>query len=341
MMPADRLALVTGGSSFIASHLIPALAEEGWRVRAIARSPRPAGLPASVEYRRGDLVSDHRLDALLDEVSHVFHLAGGSSSYCTDDEMYQANVVATQRLVEVAATRPLERFLFVSTSAVYGEDKPLPLPVSEDVRPQPSRIYGRTKWQAERIIWARSSDAFPATVVRPVSVYGPGATKLVASTILDAAVERYAGLERLDVPAEQIELRLVHIDDVVGACLHLAQAPAAVGRAFNVAALYPTSHELGSAVAAAMKMEMKVCRGDGCGLTGEARAEVRERMMAAGMAGNILLTKNRLQFLARANRNNRLSTSALSEVGYSPRITDLHSSVEAAVSWYRAQRWII
>ena len=111
---AGSLALVTGATGFIASHLVPALVDSGWTVRATGRRPRPDGMPAEVEYRPCDLAGDDEarhhdrttVAALLDGVTHVFHLAGASSSFADQAEMHRSNVVATQRLLDAVAGRP-------------------------------------------------------------------------------------------------------------------------------------------------------------------------------------------------------------------------------------------
>ncbi len=177
------LALVTGATGFIASHLVPALVDAGWTVRATGRRPRPDGMPPEVEYRRvdlagGDLAGDdpESVAALLDGVTHVFHLAGASSSFADQAEMHRSNVVATQHLLEAvgaAAGQRLERFLYMSSTSVYGEEVQLPSPVPEDVERHPSRGYGKAKEETERVVEEHGRNGLPVVTVRPVSVYGP------------------------------------------------------------------------------------------------------------------------------------------------------------------------
>src|SRR5947208_1417648 len=145
------------------------------------------------------------------------------------------------------STTPMARpfALVTGTTGVYGEAERLSLPVREDVGCHAGRGYGKAKWGAEEEVWAQVDRGVPAVVLRPVTVYGPGATKLLASAILDTAIERAAGLPRLAVATEPMEQRLVHVDDLVAACIHLARSDAAVGRAFNVVdGLYPSSHDV-------------------------------------------------------------------------------------------------
>ncbi len=231
-------------------------------MRAGGRRPRPDDLPAAVKYQTVDLAGDDDLSPLLSEVTHVFHLAGASSSQSSEDEMYRGNVVATERLVDAASrSETLERLLYMSSTSVYGEEVQLPSPVLEEIEPQPSRAYGKAKWAAEQVLWEADAAGAPVIIMRPVSVYGPGNVKLLASAILDAAIERFAGSRVLPVPATPVEQRLVHIDDVVRATLHLAVHPWSVGGAYNVVfPSYPTSHEVAGVIAGELGMDVELQR---------------------------------------------------------------------------------
>ncbi|MGH9280475.1 MAG: NAD-dependent epimerase/dehydratase family protein, partial [Acidimicrobiales bacterium] len=213
--------MVTGATGFIASRLVPALVEAGWEVRACGRRPEAPWLPDAVEYRSLDLVTDPGVADLVEGVTHVFHLAGASSSKSSQEEMERDNVVATERLfTTLAATKSVERALHMSSTSVYGEEEQLPSPVPETVEPHPSRGYGKAKWATEQVVWRHGREGLPVVVVRPVSVHGPGTIKLLASAILDVAVERFMGRDELVVYRPAVEQRLVHIDDLVRACLH-------------------------------------------------------------------------------------------------------------------------
>jgi oxidoreductase len=334
----DSFALVTGTTGFIAARLVPALLADGWRVRATGRRPRPDDLPAEAEYQSADLVDDD-LGELCAGVTHVFHLAGASSSKSDQEEMDRTNIQGTARVLETAAAQGgLERFVHMSSTSIYGEEKQLPLPVKEDVEPNASRGYGKAKWGAEKEVWARSAQGVPVVVLRPVTVYGPGATKLLASAILDTAIERAAGLPRLAVAAEPMEQRLVHVDDLIAACLHVARSEAAVGRAFNVVdGIYPSSHDVGAVLAECFGMELEV---GGDGLDEDRRRTVHEHLVEQGMEPAILFTPDRLRLMAKTNRNNRLSTEAIESTGFRFTRTDFAAAVADNVDWYRAKKWL-
>jgi nucleoside-diphosphate-sugar epimerase len=340
-----RLALVTGATGFMARHLVPELVEEGWDVRASGRRARPGWLPPEVGYEAADLTGELGLEALCDGADTVFHLAGATSSLSSAEQMHESNVVATTNLAAAARSTGVRRFVHMGSTSVYGEEVPLPQPVLESVEPHPSRGYGKAKWLAEKAVWAAAADGLPAVVLRPVSVFGPGAVKLLASAILDVAIESFAGRKAIDVEAAPVELRLVHIADVVGAALHLAGAEGAEGRAYNVVApWYPTSVELAGMLAALFAMPVEETDGANAGPSLEDRRKTWETMLASGMEQAVLFTEERFRFLKKANRNNRLSIDALLSTGYELRYgneSDLTTGVAETIDWYRQQRWIV
>jgi len=339
-VPETRHTLVTGATGFIASHLIPALVGAGWTVRGCGRRPRPGWFPDEVDYRSIDLSRREGLGALFNGVTHLFHLAGASSSTSTQDEMQRFNVEATANLLAAVPASGLKRMLHMSSTSVYGEEVQLPVPVAEDVEPRPSRGYGKAKWETEQVVWGEADRGLPVVVLRPVSVFGPGNVKLLASAVLDVAIEAWAGLDTLAVPATPIEQRLVHIDDLVAACLHLIGHDGAIGRAYNVVAdQYPSSHDVATILADAFGMAVRL--DDGGGLSHVERQAARAEMVAAGMTTDILLTEQRFRFLGKANRNNRLSIDALTATGFRFRHADLPPAVIDTIDWYRHHRWVI
>ncbi|MEO7442391.1 MAG: NAD(P)-dependent oxidoreductase [Acidimicrobiales bacterium] len=333
---------MTGATGFIGSRLVPALVADGWTVVACGRRARPADLAPAVDYRIADLAGDAPLHDLVKGVSHLFHLAGASSSTSSDEQMHRDNVVATERLLDAFGSGQLARVVHMSSTSVYGEEEALALPVREDVVPNPSRSYGKAKWRTEQVVWSQWADGLPAVILRPVSVYGPGNVKLLASAILDVSIEAHGGAAVLAVPARPIEQRLVHIDDLVRATLHVAGSEAAVGRAFNVVGgHYPSSVEVASIVAGHFDMAVELVDDPDCGPSYDERRARHATMVAEGMAPDILLTPERFRFMRKANRNNRLSTEALLTTGFTFAETDLEASVGRTIDWYRRHRWVL
>ncbi len=339
---APPSALVTGATGFIGGRLVSTLVEAGWAVRACGRRPRPDDLPGAASYESVDLAGGGDLSGLYDGVTHLFHLAGASSSTADDDEMERSNVVATTRLLAAAPAGQLERVVHMSSTSVYGEEVQLPLPVREDVEPQPSRGYGKAKWRTEQVVQTAGRAGMPVVVLRPVSVYGPGNVKLLASAVLDVAIEDFSGVLKVPVPAEPIEQRLVHIDDLLRATVHVAQAEAAVGGTFNVVDdSYPSSLDVARMIASRFDVAVDPTEDPDAGPSFEDRRRAHAALVEQGMEPKIMLTKERFRFLRKANRNNRVSVDALTSTGFRFQETDLDAAIGATIGWYRAHRWIL
>ena len=157
-------ALVTGAAGFIGSHLSGALLDRGAEVIGLDcftdYYPRPmkeANLDEN-RARKGfsfveTRIQDADLPSLLEGVTHVFHLAaqaGVRKSWGRDFRTYtDNNVDATQRLLEACVGRPLHRFVYASSSSLYGDN--VQIPMRENALPQPVSPYGVTKLAAEQL----------------------------------------------------------------------------------------------------------------------------------------------------------------------------------------------
>lgn len=180
-------ALVTGVAGFIGSHLAGALLDRGASVHGVdsftdyyARPLKERNLAENVG-RKGftfteAALQDTDLAALLDGVTHVFHLAaqaGVRKSWGRDFRTYtDNNVEATQKLLEACVGRPLHRFVHASSSSVYGDRAAIPM--REDALPQPVSPYGVTKMAAEQLGYLyHVNHGVPAVAMRYFTVYGP------------------------------------------------------------------------------------------------------------------------------------------------------------------------
>ncbi len=179
-------ALVTGAAGFIGSHLTSAL-DTGAAVVGIDSFtdyyPRAIKEQNLDENRRRDrfrfveaALQTADLAALLDGVTHVFHLAaqaGVRKSWGRDFQSYTVNNVdVTQRLLEACVGRPIARFVHASSSSIYGDRAPIPM--REDALPRPVSPYGVTKMAAEQLGYLyHVNHQVPVVAMRYFTVYGP------------------------------------------------------------------------------------------------------------------------------------------------------------------------
>jgi len=180
-------ALVTGAAGFIGSHLTAALLDKGATVVGIdcftdyyPRAIKERNLEEN-KLREGFRFAETKIEtadlpALLDGVTHVFHLAaqaGVRKSWGKEFKTYTVNNIdATQLLLEACVGRPIERFVHASSSSVYGDRAAIPM--REDALPQPVSPYGVTKLAAEQLGYLYHVNfKVPAVAMRYFTVYGP------------------------------------------------------------------------------------------------------------------------------------------------------------------------
>jgi nucleoside-diphosphate-sugar epimerase len=191
-------ALVTGAAGFIGSSLIDRLLAEGHEVVGVdsfedyySRHLKEANLAGARRHDRfvlhdANLIDlavadtstgdDSRLKRLLDDVDVVFHLAaqaGVRASWGRSFRVYtDNNVLATQLLLEVCRDAGLKRFVYASSSSVYGDTDRLPM--SEDAVCRPVSPYGVTKLAAEHLSYLYWKNfGVPTVSARFFTVYGP------------------------------------------------------------------------------------------------------------------------------------------------------------------------
>lgn len=121
----SKTALVTGGAGFIGSHLVRRLLDEGWKVRCVDNESSE-GLQAFVWDSRAEglLVDVENLQPEdMEGVDTVFHLAAETSiprCIINPDKTYSTNVTGTYNVLKWSAKVGVRRFVFASTSAIYG-----------------------------------------------------------------------------------------------------------------------------------------------------------------------------------------------------------------------------
>ena len=186
---------VTGATGFIGQLLVCSLIKDGWKVRALTRTPRISD--EFTQWITGDLDDSTALQSLVKDVSAVIHCAGvvrGSSP----KEFTHTNVEGTYNLVSASAQQDSPpKFLLISSLAA---------------REPNLSWYSNSKFMAEQIVADNSGD-MPWTIFRPTAVYGPGdkemsplfrATQYGILPMVGSKISRYS---------------LIHVSDLVSAIL--------------------------------------------------------------------------------------------------------------------------
>jgi len=146
--------LVTGGSGFIGSHLVPRLVHEGFEVSVLAR--REARTPRGARFVPGDIADPSALTAAMDGMDAVVHLVAIITERKAQT-FERVNVRGTIGVLDAMAARGVPRIVHLSALGAG---------------PDPSFPYLRSKWQGEEAV--RASDR-TFTILRPSVVHGEGA----------------------------------------------------------------------------------------------------------------------------------------------------------------------
>lgn len=219
---AEAMILLTGGTGFLGRHLLPRLAAEGRRVRALSRARREGG---GVEWVQGDLTDPASLPAAVEGVDTVVHagavLRAGAS-------LESVNAGGTRALAEAARRAGVRRFVHVSSAGVYG-DGAGPRPHLETEPTAALTPYERSKLAAERaLVEALEGSAVQWTILRPQGLYG--ADRPATAELFREIARRRLWLHG---PA-RVVVHPTHVLDLVAAIMAVVSRGGLHGEVINV-----------------------------------------------------------------------------------------------------------
>ncbi len=229
--------LVTGGGGYVGSRLVPELSRAGHTVRVLdlfwyGREV----LPAEVDTIEGDIRDGDAVARAVAGMDAVIHLAciSNDPSFELDGALGKSiNFDAFEPLLEAALTAGVQRFVYASSSSVYGiSDAP---EVTEEHPLRPLTDYSKFKAACEPLLLGRRSPRFCPVVIRPATLCGTAPRQrldLTVNILTNHAVSR----GRITVFGGQQKRPNLHIGDMVDLYLLLLQLPAEqiAGGVYNV-----------------------------------------------------------------------------------------------------------
>ncbi|KCZ72297.1 nucleoside-diphosphate-sugar epimerase [Candidatus Methanoperedens nitroreducens] len=234
--------LITGCAGFIGSHLAEKLLQEGHKVIGIdcftdyyPRSIKENNIKNILDHENFTFIEKDILNITqFPEVDYVFHQAaqaGVRASWGKTFETYTLNnILATQKLLEYYKNRNIRKFVFASSSSIYGNVNKLP--IHEEAPKSPFSPYGVTKLAAEDLCSLYYMNyGTPTVSLRYFTVYGPrqrpdmGINKFAHAALDGGVIKVYGdGSQTRD---------FTYISDVVWANLLAAESDV-VGESFNI-----------------------------------------------------------------------------------------------------------
>lgn len=243
--------LVTGGAGYVGSRLVPALLEHGhdvtvvdWFLYGETLQPHPKLTLLRADMRALESSALYWHDAII-------HLAciSNDPSFELDPMLGKSiNYDATTRLIDLAQSAGVKRFIYASSSSVYGV-KPDGVQVTEDLPLEPITDYSKFKAQAEDYLLSVQSRDFTVTVLRPATLCGY-APRLRLDLIVNILTTRAYHERVIPVLGGSQSRPNLHVKDMVRAYVAVLEAPTALidGQVFNVGGENATVLELADRV---------------------------------------------------------------------------------------------
>ena len=147
--------LVTGGAGYIGSVLVNKLIEAGHQVNVLddLSNGFQENIDKNASFINGSILDDNKLNKALDEVEVVMHLAAKirvEEGQSKPDLYKKVNIEGTLNLLKMCSEKKINKFVFASTAAVYGD--PEDFPVNEKSKVAPVNVYGETKLEIDKYL---------------------------------------------------------------------------------------------------------------------------------------------------------------------------------------------
>lgn len=227
-------AFVTGGTGFIGQRVVEKLRSRGDEVVALVRSPGKAAplLDAGATLVEGDLADEQAIRQGVDGADAVFHVGAAYKvgiPKSEHEELWDANVEGTRRVLDAAIAAGVPRIVYVSTGNVFGNTRGQ---VVDETYERDGEdfvsYYDETKYRAHQIAKERIAAGAPIVIVQPGVVYGPGDHSEVGNVINKVAKGKLPAKAFTDAG-----FTMVYVDDVADGIL-LAHDKGRIGESYAI-----------------------------------------------------------------------------------------------------------
>ena len=176
MNELDKTVFITGGAGYVGAELVPALLEKGYKVTVLdlfIYGKNVISKNENLKLIQGDIRDQELLKKEIKNHNYLIHLAciSNDPSFELNPELGKSiNLDAFEPMVKIAKDNGVKRFVYASSSSVYGIKKEKE--VVETMKLEPLTDYSKYKAKCEDLLFKHSSENFQTTVVRPATVCG-------------------------------------------------------------------------------------------------------------------------------------------------------------------------
>jgi UDP-glucose 4-epimerase len=241
----NKNVLITGGAGFVPSHVVDAFIAAGANVTALDNFS--TGKRSNLSHLKNDIqiinldIRDKRIHNLIEKQDVVIHMAANAdvpTSVKKPDYDFQNNVIGSYNVLKACLSSNVQKVVFASSAAVYGE--PQYTPIDEKHPTSPRSPYGASKLSIECLgIAYYETFKLPFTSIRIFNTYGIRQPRYVMYDLLRKLYENPTKLEVLGT-GEQIR-DYSYATDTANCFLLAVQHDNAVGEIYNVAGGTPIS----------------------------------------------------------------------------------------------------
>jgi len=256
---------ITGGAGYVGSKLVPKLLELGYEVTVLDLMIYGENVlddHKKLKKIKGDIRNKGLLKEIISGHDIVIHLAciSNDPSFELNPSLGKSiNFDAFEPLVKISLENKVSRFIYASSSSVYGIKKEKN--VTEDMRLEPLTDYSKFKADCEKILNSYKSEDFITTTIRPSTVCGYAKRQRLDLVVNILTNHAYHNREIKVFGGDQLRPN-VHINDMVNSYLVLLDAPSKKinGEIFNVGFKNQTVNELANDVKEVIGQDVKIIK---------------------------------------------------------------------------------
>jgi nucleoside-diphosphate-sugar epimerase len=230
---------ITGGAGYVGSKLVPKLLKLGYEVTVLdlmIYGENVLNDHEKLKKIKGDIRNKNLLEKIIPGHDSVIHLAciSNDPSYELNPTLGKSiNYDAFEPLVKVSVKSNVNRFIYASSSSVYGIKKEKN--VTEDMKLEPLTDYSKFKGECEKILNSYKTENFITTTIRPSTVCGYAKRQRLDLVVNILTNHAFHNREIKVFGGDQLRPN-VHIDDMIDSYLAILAAPTKKinGQIFNV-----------------------------------------------------------------------------------------------------------